>query len=220
MEEVSKQEGRTILFVSHNLNYISSLCNKGILLEKGKILFEGTANETISSYISKIANRSSSYVWKDQLPGNDFVKLHSLQIIDSLLNPAESFKASQDIGINMTYEVLKDTETLWLGHNIHNEHGVNIFDTHSVNTEYYNKPHPKGIYSSVAWIPGNLLNIGSYSVSSAIFNHLKNVIHFHEHDAVSFSVHEELNKETARGLSGGNFPGIVRPLLKWEIKNI
>jgi len=127
---------------------------------------------------------------------------------------------SKDIGIEMKYEVLENTEILWLGHNIHNEYGVNIFDTHSVNTEYYKKPHPKGIYTSIVWIPGNLLNIGSYSLSSAIFNHLKNIIHFHEHDVLSFTVHEALDEETARGLSGGDFPGIVRPLLKWEIKNM
>jgi len=220
MEEVSKQHGRTILFVSHNLSYISSLCNKGVLLDKGKILHNGTAAEAINSYILQIANRSSAHVWEGERPGNDFVKLHSLRIVDTLQNPAESFKVSQEIGIEMRYEVLDNTQILWLGHNIHNEYGVNVFDTHSVNTEYYKKAHPKGLYSSIVWIPGNLLNIGSYSLSSAIFNHLKNIVHFHEHDVLSFTVQEALDEETARGLSGGDFPGVVRPLLKWEIKNI
>ena len=220
MEEVSKQQGRTILFVSHNLSYISSLCNKGILLHKGKIIHEGPTAETINRYVLQISNRSSAHVWEGERPGNNFVKLHSLRIVDASLNPAESFKVSQDIGIEMKYEVLESTEILWLGHNIYNEHGVNVFDTHSVNTKYYNNPHPKGFYSSIVWIPGNLLNIGIYSLSSAIFNHLKNIIHFHEHDALTFTVHEALDEETARGLSGGDFPGIVRPLLKWEIKNM
>ena len=220
MEEVSKQHGRTILFVSHNLNYISSLCNKGVLLDKGKVIHEGSTAETINRYVTQITNRSSAYVWEGERPGNNFVKLHSLRVVDKLMNTTESFRVSQDIGIEMKYEVLESTEVLWLGHNIHNEHGVNIFDTHSVNTEYYKKPHPKGLYTSVAWIPGNFLNIGSYSLSSAIFNHLKNIIHFQEHDVLSFTVHEALDEETARGLSGGDFPGIVRPLLKWEIKNL
>lgn len=220
MEEVSKEYGRTILFVSHNLGYVSSLCSKGILLDKGKIIHEGIATETINRYILQVANRSSKLIWEENHPGNDSVKLHSLRIVDSLLNSSETFKVSQKIGIEMKYEVLDNSQILWLGHNIYNEYGVNVFDTHSVNTEYYKNPHQKGLYSSLVWIPENFLNTGTYSLSSAIFNHLKNIVHFHEHDVLSFTVHEALDEETARGLSGGDFPGVVRPLLKWEIKNI
>jgi lipopolysaccharide transport system ATP-binding protein len=219
MEEVSKQHGRTILFVSHNLSYIASLCNRGILLEKGGIVHDGTTGDTINTYITKVAGRSANQVWENNQPGNEFVKLHSVRVIDKQHNAAESFKVTQDIGIEMKYEVLDDTQVLWLGHNLHNEYGVNVFDTHSVNTEYYKKPHPKGLYTAVAWIPGNLLNIGTYSLGSAIFNHLKDIIHFHEHNVLAFTVHEALDEENARGLSGGDFPGVVRPLLKWEIKH-
>lgn len=52
MENVAKNEGRTILFVSHNLSQVQSLCSKGVLLEKGMKKFEGTINKTISDYIS------------------------------------------------------------------------------------------------------------------------------------------------------------------------
>lgn len=220
MEEVSKEYGRTILFVSHNLGYISSLCNKGIILDKGKIIHEGIATETINRYISQVANRASRLLWEVDHPGNDFVKLHSLRIVDSLFNSSETFKVTEKIGIEMKYEVFDSTQILWLGHNIFNEYGVNVFDTHSVNTKYYKNPHKKGLYISMVWIPENFLNTGSYSLSSAIFNHLKNIIHFHVRDVLSFSVHEALDEETARGLSGGDFPGVVRPLLQWEIKNI
>jgi lipopolysaccharide transport system ATP-binding protein len=221
MEEVSKQHGRTILFVSHNMSFISSLCIKGILLDKGKIIESGTVNKVISGYTTHIANHSSYQTWKEnERPGNDIVKLCSLKVIDSSLCTKEVFKVTQDIGIEMVYEVLKDDEILWLGHNIYNEYGVNIFDTHSVSTDYYKQPHFKGFYSSIVWIPGNFLNTGNFFISSAIFNHLKNIIHFHQHDSLMFSVYEIFDEETARGLSGGDFPGVVRPLLKWQIKKI
>jgi lipopolysaccharide transport system ATP-binding protein len=221
MEEVSKQQGRTILFVSHNMTYISSLCTIGVLLDNGKIAASGNIGEVISTYASDIANRPARQSWKEnEQPGNDVVKLHSLRLINSSMNTTESFKVTEDIGIEMVYEVIKDDEVLWLGHNLHNEHGINVFDTHSVGTDYYRQPHNKGIYSSLVWIPRDLLNPGIFFISSAIFNHLKNVIHLHERDILMFTVHEVFDKETARGLSGGDFPGVVRPLLKWQIKKI
>lgn len=221
MEEVSKQKGRTILFVSHNMNYISSLCTKGLLLNEGKVTASGNVSQVISSYISDISNRTARQSWEEnKQPGNDIVRLQSVGLVNSSQDPTETFKVTEDIGIEMVYEVMKDDEVLWLGHNIHNEQGINIFDTHSVGTEYYRRPHAKGRYSSVVWIPRDLLNPGIFFISTAIFNHLKNVIHLHERDVLMFSVHEVFDEETARGLSGGDFPGIIRPLLKWQIKKI
>jgi len=221
MEEVSKEHGRTILFVSHNMSYISSLCTKGILLNNGKMTASGNVSDVISTYVSDVANRTARQTWeKNEQPGNQVVRLHSVGLVNSSMNTTENFKVTEDIGIEMVYEVMKDEEVLWLGHNIHNEQGINVFDTHSVSTEYYRQPHEKGTYSSVVWIPRDLLNPGIFFISSAIFNHLKNVIHLHERDVLMFTVHEVFDQDTARGLSGGDFPGVVRPLLKWQIKKI
>ncbi|HRO70476.1 MAG TPA: ABC transporter ATP-binding protein, partial [Chitinophagaceae bacterium] len=55
MEEVSRKEGRTILFVSHNMSYITSLCTRGIFLEQGKISFEGSPASAIQAYFSSIS---------------------------------------------------------------------------------------------------------------------------------------------------------------------
>jgi lipopolysaccharide transport system ATP-binding protein len=51
-----KTEGRTVIFVSHNMGAVQSLCNKGILLEKGNLLETGTIKETVNSYLKKIHN--------------------------------------------------------------------------------------------------------------------------------------------------------------------
>lgn len=52
MQDVSKGEGRTVLFVSHNMASIRQLCNSGILLENGQVVYRGTANDTINQYLS------------------------------------------------------------------------------------------------------------------------------------------------------------------------
>jgi lipopolysaccharide transport system ATP-binding protein len=220
MEDVSKSEGRTILFVSHNMNYISSLCNKGILLEKGRLVKSGNVSEVISEYITNIANRSANFQWIDNKPGNDIVRLCSIRMIDKSGTTTENFKVNEQIGIEMRYEVMQDGHILWLGYNIHNQEGINVFDTHSVNSPYYHIPHEKGSYVSTVWIPENLLNTGRYIVSGAIFNHLKQVIHFHEKDVLLFTVYDIFDQETARGMSPGDFPGVVRPLLPWTIQKM
>ncbi len=217
MEEVSRQEGRTILFVSHNMAYLTSLCNRGVLLEKGKLAKEDTMPQVMAEYTTGLSGLAAKRVWAFDGPGNDVVRLLSVCIVDASGSMQESVGVTERIGIQMEYEVLQGGHVLWLGHNIHNAAGINIFDAHSVDTELYTKPHQKGRYMATAWIPENLLNPGSFLVSSAIFNHLSQAIHFHERDVLLFQVHEVFDAPTARGMSPGDFPGVVRPLLKWNI---
>lgn len=217
MEEVSKNNGRTILFVSHNINFIQSLCTKGVLLEEGKIEKTDSIDAVVSHYLLKSTKKAFSAKWDKDHPGDEVCRLISLRMIDENGNARESFRTTEKIGIEMTYEVIKNNFVLWLGHNIHNLEGLNIFDTHSVNSDYYTLPHEKGEYISIVWIPANVMNNGSFVISSAIFNHLKQVIHFHEKDILMFNIFDDMEEITARGMSPGNFPGIIRPLLNWNI---
>ena len=218
MNEVGTRDGRTILFVSHNLNYISALCNKAILLDAGKLVAHDNVNAVVGTYLSSINQSGSSKTWKgEERPGNGIVRLNSLKLTNHTGSESSSFRVNESVIVTMEYEVWKDDEVLWLGHNIFTASGINVFDTHSVNTELYNKPHAKGCYTASVTIPGNFLNTGTYLVSSAIFNHLSGNIHLHEKDVLLFSIHEVFDEETARGMSPGEFPGVVRPLLSWTI---
>ena len=159
------------------------------------------------------------YTFKDKCPGDDIVRLLSVSVIADNYKNQYSFDTSDKIGIQMTYEVLKSGHILWLGHNIINSEGINVFDTHSVTLDTYHKPHEKGVFTSVAWIPGNILNEDTYFISCAIFNHNRHIIHFHEQNIISFSTQINKQKVNAKGQSLGRFPGVVMPLLKWEVKN-
>jgi lipopolysaccharide transport system ATP-binding protein len=219
MEEVSKEHGRTIVFVSHNMSYISSLCSKGILLDKGEIIEQGEIKKTVSGYISSISERSSEISWQNaERPGNETVRLNSLRMINIAGETSSLFKVNEKIGIEMNYEVLKSGHVLWLGQNLYNQNGVTIFDSRNVNHDLYQRPHDSGFYRSIVWIPVNLLNTGIYYVSSAIFNDQEDIIHFYEQEALFFNVTEVFDEETARGQSGGDYPGIIRPFLEWSIE--
>jgi lipopolysaccharide transport system ATP-binding protein len=137
IEEVSRDHGRTILFVSHNMSYISSLCDTAILLDKGRMIAKDKSAAVVSTYLQQITQRAAEISWiEDGRPGNSTVRLQSLRLIDSHNQTSDSFPITEPVGIEMTYEVLEGNRVLWLGHNIHNEFGVNIFDTHSTNTSY------------------------------------------------------------------------------------
>jgi len=81
MQDVSKGEGRTVLFVSHNMPAVRSLCTKGILLENGHIIYKGSTYETINHYLNKESLKESEYI-KDRI---DWTK-HTLSIDDIEIN--------------------------------------------------------------------------------------------------------------------------------------
>jgi len=217
MEEVSRTEGRTIIFVSHNMSYIASLCNKAVLLDKGKLIQQGGVSEVVNGYMSLVKNSSLQPASASR---NEIVDLMEVRASGKDGATKESYRVDEEILLKMTYEVRQPGHVLWLGYNLHNESGVNVFDTHSVNTVEYREPHPVGRFEAVTRIPAHLLNTGAYFVSCAIFNHLEHVIHLHEKDVLLFHVHDILDAETARGMSPSEFPGIVRPLLQWKINQL
>jgi lipopolysaccharide transport system ATP-binding protein len=221
MEEVSKGDGRTILFVSHNMSYISSLCDSAVLLGTGHLIEKGNTSEVIGTYMTNIVGRSAKIEWpQENCPGNEIVQLLSVRVMDGSGATKDNFKVNEQVGIEMKYKVLQEGNILWLGHNIHNQEGTNVFDTHSVEQPLYYQPHKAGEYAATTWIPANLLNTGNYFVSTAIFNHLQSLIHLHEKEILLFSIYDIFDEQTARGMSPGDFPGVVRPLLEWNINKI
>lgn len=217
MGEVSKGEGRTVLFVSHNMAAISTLCPKSILLENGTLLLSSSTQNVISKYKSQNITISASKTWTNDAPGDHVVRLLAIYTVNENNVKEEAFDVTAKIGITIEYEVLEANHILWHGLNFYNEAGVNIFDSHNVTSEWYVKPHPIGTFKTTAWIPENLLNQGKVIVNVAIFNHEKHQIHLHAHEVIAFDIIDFLRQDiiTARGSSTGEFPGLIRPLLNW-----
>ena len=219
MGEVSKGEGRTVLFVSHNMASISALCNNSILLINGMLSYMGPTEDVINNYVTSDLDINSQKYWPvNEAPGNDIVRLLGIKAIDEDDTANGIFDIVKPIGIQLEYEVLKEGFILWQGLNFHNEDGINIFDSHSVTSKWYNTEHPIGKYVITAWIPGNLFSEGKIVVSAAIFNHKTHHLHLHEKDVIAFEVCDFLHEDiySSRGQSTGKFPGAVRPLINWK----
>jgi lipopolysaccharide transport system ATP-binding protein len=221
MEEVSKKSGRTILFVSHNLEAIHKFCERTILLDKGEIVKDDATKAVISYYVSRESNNDAAISWNDDTaPGDEKIKLRNVYVHDKAGSAKPSFFVTEQIGISFQYEVLGEGLSFTHGLNIYNEQGLNVFDSHDNYTEIRKEKRMKGSYTATVWIPPNLLPDGYFSVGVALFSQQPFHIFIHQLHVISFTVMDEISNESARGDYAGSYGGLVRPKLQWQAEKL
>jgi lipopolysaccharide transport system ATP-binding protein len=82
MNDISKGEGRTVLFVSHNMGAVKSLCNRGVLLENGRSVYNGNIDYVIDEYLSEFKSFSSRTWDNSENPASDFVRLLEVKVLN------------------------------------------------------------------------------------------------------------------------------------------
>jgi lipopolysaccharide transport system ATP-binding protein len=221
MEEVSKSQGRTILFVSHNMEIVNRLCNRAILLEYGKMKLMDNVPTVIKEYLKNEFGSPAIRRWSiDQYaPGNEKIKLLEVFVHDPRLTVKDSFDVTSRIGISFSFDVRELLNPFTHGISLYDVSGNNVFNSHDVDSDFRLTKRSPGKYQVTAWIPENLLAEGSYSVHVAAMEVTgTNQIHFHEPDCVTFTIVDLIEGNSARGNYSGPFPGIIRPKLIWQSK--
>ncbi len=216
MQDVS-QEGRTVLFVSHNMPAITRICQRTILLDEGKVLKDGPSEQVVNAYLNSGFGTKAAREWPDtsKAPGNDVVRLCMVRVRTEDGRTADAMDIRRPVGIEMEYQVLKPGHVLVPNLHFYNEEGIYAFTVGDYAPAWRGKPRPEGRYISTAWIPGNLLSEGTLFVGAAISTMNPVTVHFYERDAVAFQVIDSLEGDSARGDFAGPLPGVVRPLLQW-----
>ncbi|BAU13880.1 putative polysaccharide ABC transporter ATP binding subunit [Leptolyngbya sp. NIES-3755] len=217
MEDVA-EEGRTVIYVSHNMETVLRLCNKAILLNKGSVQFQGNTTQAVNLYFKSGQGTTAQRQWRDrnQAPGDDIVRLVEAKVHDESGVVQENLDITQPIGITMVYEILKDNQQFTQSINLFNSHGIHILSSHDLDAAANLKPRDRGIYASTMWIPANFLAEGLTIISVAALEPEPFKLHFHELEAVAFNVVDSMNGTSARGAFLGAFPGVVRPILDWD----
>ena len=213
-----RQQGRTILFVSHDMAAITRLCKRVVLLENGKIAGDGEPHEVVNRYLSSSLKTGSWREWKNaaEAPGDAVVRLRRVRVRAEGGETISVVDIRKPFGIELTYEVLEEGHALVPVIEFYNEAGTEIFSTHDTNPEWRRQKRPRATYTSTAWIPGNLLAEGSLIGHVSIMSHFPaTVLHAHERSAVAFQVVDTPAGDSARGDYIGPMPGLVRPLLSW-----
>jgi lipopolysaccharide transport system ATP-binding protein len=216
MEDISHNHGRTILFVSHNLNVINSLCTKALLLKDGMIKKSGITEDVVNYYLSNENENVSSLVWdKDTAPGDEEALIRSAKIIDEKGQEVRSIDISQKIGVEFIYEVIKPGKAKIPNLHLYTIKGDCVF----VSAEHEDmKLTKQGVYKTVVWIPGNTLNVEVYSLSIALSTMTPVKTHFWVKDALILETTENMNNRV--NSYNQTIPGIIRPELRWETELI
>lgn len=219
MGDIAKN-GRTVIFVSHDMGAVASLCTRGVLLDKGAVLFEGSVNEVIDKYMSKskkTLENTDKYRHSNYSEWDEKVILHKVCIINENRTPITNFSIDEKIGILIDFEVL-DNKDINPVPNIHISHGLGgkiVCSVNPFNNKSYSK---KGLYSTVAWIPQNYFNNGYFNLGVAISTLDPVKVHVADYDALSFEVIDNLESKSRNGFAG-KMDGYTRPILEWENKN-
>lgn len=221
MEEVSKTQGRSILFVSHNIEAVVRLCNQAILLEYGKVKLIDSVAAVTKEYFKNDFGTNAIRKWdiEQPAPGSKEIQLREVFVHDHENKINEIFDSTSLIGITFSFDVKQTLAPFTHGISVFDISGNNVFNAHDVSSGMRLLNREPGKYQVTAWIPENLLAEGSYSVQVAAMEVSgNNLIHFHEPDCVFFTVIDSLSGNSARGMYTGSFPGIIRPKLVWQSK--
>ncbi len=216
MQDISRQGGRTVLFVSHNMAAVKSLCTRGIVLENGKVKFEGSIDNAIEEYLNDPVNNASRKWDIVEAPYCDFIRLLEVKVLNKNKEITFNHSIIDEIEIEFTYEITIENRLFTHGFNLFNSHNIHVLSSHDKDSLTLRLALIKGIYSKTITIPGNFLAEGGYTCSFAIMTYNPFHIEFHEMEIVGFNIIDELGSNKVRGNYSGRFPGIVRPLLNWK----
>jgi lipopolysaccharide transport system ATP-binding protein len=216
MGEVAR-EGRTILFVSHNMPAVTRLCNRCVLLQSGMVLKDGSTHDVMNAYLRSELATSAAREWNlADAPGDSVVRLRAVRVCKVDGTVSEAFDIRQPIGINVVFDVLQGGHLLAPNIHLFDQEGINLFITIDQDPRWRHSPRPTGRYSSTTWIPGNFLAEGSFVARVAITTFSNMNVRLDEPDVVGFQVIDSTDGDSARGDYAGTLPGVVRPMLNWE----
>jgi lipopolysaccharide transport system ATP-binding protein len=212
MDEVAKQ-GRTVLFVSHNMMAIESLCNRVIWLNDGQVVSDGPAGNVVSAYLQTSFSTLTEKHWDDMTtaPGNEQVRFHKASVRPTDGSSVDSITVRTPFVIEFQYWNLKPEAYLNLNFQLYNEQGIVVFEAGPIHEPIW-RPLPIGLFQDICHIPGNLLNDGMYRVVVQTVSNQGTLIH-QEEDILVFDVQDTTD---LRDGWFGKWGGTIRPILEWD----
>jgi len=214
MQNIVAGGGRTVLFVSHNMSAISSLCNRTILLRDGNIAAQGSTPQVVAEYLSSRDNSSGETVWSfEDAPSSELVKLRAVRVLNEQGKVSFDMDIAKPINLEVEFWCLRRTKMTSFFH-LYNQLGVLLFFTANLHDKVWGQMEYKpGLYRCSCKIPANFLNEGTYFVNAYLCNDINQLTDVRKEPAVSFRAYDF---GTGRGgYIAGQWQGLIRPLLPW-----
>ena len=215
MDEITRKEGRTILFVSHNMAAIEKLCSKCILLKEGKIIKTGETKKVLDHYLNKQQNLNSITLFpKKNKPYGQFTKI---SILNKDNKPSAQIPISEDFFIEIEYEIYQPIKQKLIFLHFFSQGNLFYISSEGDKDGQY-KNYPIGKYKTKISIPPFLFQVGT-NYFNIIFNHMKDG--GGSIDAVKDLCFELLDKNNPRqSIFNGNYYGEISQILDYDTKKI
>lgn len=212
MGDVSSKEGRTVLFVSHNMGAVKGLCSKGMLLTKGELQYYENVEVIISNYF-KAGNKSENTRIFGSEYKNEIFELRQLTL--KAINKTDVYDVLDEfdeIHLITDINLIKEDAKYDITYVLKGENGDPIFTfSHKNGNNQYLK---KGANNIVCKFPKGYFNIGNYYLSFYMIKDSRESI-FVEHDILNFDI-KIGKREIGQWL--GKEPGLIKPIFEWEMK--
>ena len=206
MADIS-QQGRTVVFVSHNMTALRSLCTRAVWLNEGKVMEDGPAGAVVDHYLQKNAASNLESRWDNPAtaPGDHRARLHLVRVNVKSAD-TDQIKVSTPLEIEFQYWNFVPDAVLNVSIFLYTLEELCVFNITSEAD-----PRPAGLIRHTVRIPGDFLNTGAYYLNFMLVVDTSKAI-FTQKNVVAFEV-EEGERE---GNWYGRVPGAVRPKLQWS----
>lgn len=212
--------GRTVLFVTHNMNAIRRWCTRGICLDHGTVVIDGDVAEAIQKYESTGLAEFGERRWDDlaSAPGDEVVRLRRVAVLDATGEGRSQFTVREPVSVEIVYDVITPGQPLNVMCYFVDEAGQNKFvSIDNLDSPWKGQPRPVGRYRSVCHVPGDFLNEGLVRMHVVL-----TTSPFGVHAAVNFVtmfvVVDEMDGTGVRGDYPREWPDAhVRPRLMWDV---
>ncbi|MFN7924035.1 MAG: ABC transporter ATP-binding protein [Bryobacteraceae bacterium] len=216
------QNGQTVLFVSHNMQAVARLCQRGIWLDGGRIVRDGPMAEVTAAYVRHGAVYPGVREWPDvaTAPGDRVVRLRKVLVRGPDGEPTASVNIGDPFDIEIDYEVLTGGVALFPALRIFNEWGGEVIWSTDSPAPGHGKPREPGRYHCAVHFPANLLAEGFLNVVVTIMSLQPKKFHLNEADCVHLQATEVIDGSTARGAFSDTVSSLIRPRLEWTVSKV
>ncbi len=215
MQDVSRGEGRTVLFVSHNMTAVKSLCKRGIILQNGMLVDSGDVDTIVSHYLKGDGNIENHKVWNTPEVKKEGFELLEIGVRKVDGDYGDVMRVDQEIEMLIRYRLKEPYKQFHLTFHFKNEQGYKIFST-TGGGRCVPVEHQEGEYVQRCKIPADFLNWGNYMIDMFVVKDRSKAFLI-ENDVVSFTL---ANKQAALGSWMGREPGDVRPKFEYTEERI
>ena len=210
MRSVSDREGRTVLFVSHNMAAVKSICRRGIMLKGGAQEFDGDAVSAVDFYMQGGSDLFSFREWTaNEMPGSENIKIRRAAVYaegkpigdpiltsDNFVFEVEFYNDVNNGDIDVTWDLI-------------NVQGVHVAH---IGTICATDGLARGWHKTTAIFPKNLLNTERY-IFSVQFGRNQSELLYRMEDILTFDIEDGIQRS---GTSFHKFPGVIHPICSWQ----